>query len=229
MILPIPSILINNNCRFPATSATSSAVSEDCGDTTNLLGLLRRENSKSVHIHCYDSDISVPDSANISQICKWTKCVDIPISLFCKFESVEQCRMALDGGVYRIFIEATNANKALFAPVSEYTSSRVCAYSDTLPDFSLADFGIKRIMLNVKSDSVSDDTLAEFAHYAKENKIRITLLGGVNSPEDLWRVNSMKKFGIDSVVLRENFYQNCFPCQNLWRICEAELEPEIIE
>jgi hypothetical protein len=53
------------------------------------------------------------------------------------------------------------------------------------------------------------------------------MAGGIASPAHLWELEQRVPRNVDSVVIGRAMYENRFPCQNIWRIAEAELEPEI--
>jgi phosphoribosylformimino-5-aminoimidazole carboxamide ribotide isomerase len=71
-----------------------------------------------------------------------------------------------------------------------------------------------------RSDLLALDTLRELA---LQSSIRITCWGGVTSYRDLMELQSLEKFGVDSVILGRPLYENRFPCQALWRLNERQL------
>ena len=62
---------------------------------------------------------------------------------------------------------------------------------------------------------------------AQHSSMRITVGGGIGGPEQLWALQELRSFGIDSVVIGRALYENKFPCQEMWRSIEAKLEPDI--
>jgi phosphoribosylformimino-5-aminoimidazole carboxamide ribotide isomerase len=46
----------------------------------------------------------------------------------------------------------------------------------------------------------------------------VTALGGIDSPAELWHVQDLIKYGVDSVVIGRAIFENKFPCQKIWRL-----------
>ena len=65
--------------------------------------------------------------------------------------------------------------------------------------------------------------LDELEEFARATNIRITAQGGVQTYQDLIRLQELEKYGVDSVIIGKPLYENRFPCQRLWRLNEREL------
>jgi len=46
--------------------------------------------------------------------------------------------------------------------------------------------------------------------------MKITASGGVTNAEDLRKLDELKLYGVDSVVIGKALYECNFPCQELW-------------
>jgi phosphoribosylformimino-5-aminoimidazole carboxamide ribotide isomerase len=252
MILVIPSLDIKQGVccnKIIGEEGTSSLYNEIKNNPCELLRLWRRENAKSLHINDWDSFRETDKEKNINGIIYLTESIDIPLSLYFDINDVDICNVLLKGGVYRLilgpmFLQEMQEIKEL---VSFYTSSRICAYMDADDRFAyFDDYNIKipinEYMKIIKATGTNrilyknrhwDYNLNEFdieqiKKLAIDNKIRITVNGAVNNSETLWKINELCRFGVDSIMLNEALYQNKFPCQKIWRMIEAELEPDLI-
>ena len=252
MLLVIPSIELSDGIccnRIIGEYGTDSLYEQYKQNPCELIRLWRRENAKSVHINDMDSFQKKSSDININGIIFLTEMTDIPLTLLHNFRDLELCSIFLNAGIYRIFIGKLFINYPyeISQLVNHYTSSRVCAYIDTdnttvFYDNDTLKIPIDEVMKIIKStgvnrilyhnrhwkDSVSDSDIESIKNTFEQYKVRITVNGGVNSASDLWKLNTTNKYGIDSVTIGQAFYQNKFPCQKIWRLVEAELEPNII-
>ncbi|MFC2130018.1 HisA/HisF-related TIM barrel protein [Bacteroidota bacterium] len=135
-----------------------------------------------------------------------------------------------------------------------YTPSRVVGYIDayqgkvsfrnfqrTFSDHELIQYyknlGFQRICYKEQTwlpDTVSTDNTGLDDGYGvdfeilknigSQSKMRITLYEGITNSQQLWELNSLFRYGIDSVVIGQALYDNNFPCQKIWRIIEADLD-----
>jgi phosphoribosylformimino-5-aminoimidazole carboxamide ribotide isomerase len=62
---------------------------------------------------------------------------------------------------------------------------------------------------------------------AKETGMKITINGCVSNSAQLLDMKKLSGSGIDSVIIGDALYMNSFPCQKIWRMIEAELEPGV--
>lgn len=212
-------------------------------DPVQMALLWRKENARSIHITDYDAILgnSFNNESIVRQI---ASSVEIPIQLITRFHSIEQCRELLDFGIYRLILH----EQILFKPdevaelLQQYGSSRICASAisqndnlfmiqrdgtpvPTIEFAALAEgLGIRRLLF---SDREYDGRLlgpnfAALRTLAESTSLQITAAGGVASVQDLWRLQEMRPLGVDSVVIGRAFYENRFPCQELWRDIEVE-------
>lgn len=207
--------------------------------------LWRRENTKSIVFTDLDSFECDDNSINLRTILEVAKSVDIPVNFFSDFKDTATCRMVLENGVYRIIIEEL----ALIDPdgtrklIADYTPSRImfnifarnrivdfASYGSRMTDVEfglyLKGLGANRL---VYTDYAWLDYTKEFCaetliDLAERTKMRITLAGGVMNSQQLWRVNELNRYGIDSVIISKPLYENNFPCQKIWRLVEAQSE-----
>jgi phosphoribosylformimino-5-aminoimidazole carboxamide ribotide isomerase len=194
-----------------------------------------------------DSLRGVHDPRNTQSVIDMQRAVDVPIQFISRQTSIAEYRALLDAGVYRVAInvEAWNAPDETSDLVKRYGASRVIfsvrghdgaidvGNGERIPDDvyirHVAALGAQRIIYtevdwegNLSGEDV--DTILRIADVAK---LRITMAGGIASPEHLWELQQRVPRNVDSVVIGRAMYENRFPCQNIWRIAEAALEPEI--
>lgn len=243
-MLVIPAIeLQEGRCLRMIASDDPYAEQVYSADPVQIALLWRKENARSIHITDYDAILGKPfdNEAVVRQI---AESVEIPIQLISRFHSIEQCRTLLDAGIYRLILH----EQILFKPdevaelLEQYGPSRICAsvvsqngnlfmiQRDGAPvpilEFAtLAEnLGIRRLLF---SDREYDGRLlgpnfSALRSLAESTSLQITAAGGVASVQDLWRLQEMRPLGVDSVVIGRAFYENRFPCQELWRDIEIE-------
>ncbi|MEK6650697.1 MAG: HisA/HisF-related TIM barrel protein, partial [Bacteroidota bacterium] len=85
--------------------------------------------------------------------------------------------------------------------------------------------GVSRIVYAERSADGREELLAldTLRELAERTNIRITCWGGATSFRDLMDLQSLERFGVDSVILGRTLYENRFPCQALWRLNEQQL------
>jgi phosphoribosylformimino-5-aminoimidazole carboxamide ribotide isomerase len=250
MVLVIPSLeLRNGTCSRcvqgePGTEELYTHYSET---PDQLIQLWRRENAKSIHITDRDSLENRDNAANRLAIIKLAQSVDIPIALLSSFTTPEECRYWLDNGVYRIIISklARTHAREVRDLIAEYTASRIVfgilakkgnvILHDPLPTISdtefvrdIAELGGTRIFyIDIAWEgSLAGPNLSALQRIAVESGLRVTAAGGIANARQLWELQTLEKYGVDSVVIGRALYENCFPCQKIWRIAEASLEQE---
>lgn len=251
MLLIIPSLeLRNGRCSRcvqgePGTEELYSYYSET---PEQLIRLWRRENAKSIHITDRDALEGRTNTLNRQAIIKLAQSVDIPIVLLSSFATPEECRYWLDNGVYRIIISKiarTHADEVREL-IHDYTASRIVfgiiAEGGTvllhhpLPPISDTEFsahvralgGTRMFYIDIAWEgSLAGPNTAALQRIASESGLRITAAGGVASSKQLWELQKLEAYGIDSVVIGRALYENCFPCQKIWRIAEAALERDL--
>lgn len=250
MVLVIPSLeLRNGRCSRcvqgePGTEELYTYYSET---PDQLIRLWRRENAKSIHITDRDALEGRDNAANRQAIVTLARSVDIPIALLSSFTTPEECRYWLDNGVYRIIISKlarTHADEVREL-VDEYTASRVVfgiiahkgnvILHDPLPTVGDTEFardiaalgGTRIFYIDIAWEgSLAGPNLPALRRIAVESGLRLTAAGGIANAHQLWDLQTLEADGVDSVVIGRALYENCFPCQKLWRIAEATLEQE---
>ena len=226
---------------------TERLYSELSDHPVELAQLWRRENAKCIHVTDIDSLSGEYDPRNTASVIAMQQAVDVPIQFISRQPSIDHYRVLLEAGVYRVAIniEAWTDPEATAELVRTYGASRVIfsvrghdgsidvGGGVRIPDDvyirHVAELGAQRIIYtevdwegNLTGEDI--DTILRIADIAK---LRITMAGGIASPEHLWELQSRVPRNVDSVVIGRAMYENRFPCQNIWRIAEAELEPEI--
>ena len=252
MLLVIPEIQLRNGecteCILgePGTQDLYRQISKNPDE---LCMLLRRENAKSIHILDVDSILNHDNNLNMNTILFLSQAVDIPIQVYSNFKSTDACKSLLDNGVYRIIIDELafidpNGVKTL---INNYTPSRIVFYCYTkggrivfdkadktveAEEFAhyVRDLGGNRIIYGDEDWQRKDinPDIGKLKKFSSDTRMRITIANGIRTASQLWELNDMIKFGIDSVILGSALYNNNFPCQKIWRKIEAELEPTLI-
>lgn len=212
-------------------------------DPAEMALLWRRENAKTLHIldrdglyHCHP--------INRDPILEVVSTIEIPVQLVGCFATVEECEDWLKGGVYRIFLHdlILRDPTGVRALIERFGTSRICAGAITCDghisstwrpvnevdtvEFALAarELGVKRIFFTDRNYEgvLRGPNFEELRRLATETGMHITAAGGIASVEHLWMLQEMESMGIDSVVIGRAFYENSFPCQELWRDIEAD-------
>lgn len=243
-MLVIPAIeLQDGRCLRMVASDDPFSVQVYSADPVQMALLWRKENARSLHITDYDAILGNPFN-NLPTVQQIAAAVEIPIQLITRFQSIEQCRELLQSGIYRLTLheQILRDPDGVSELLREYGPSRICASAisqggnlfmiqhqgkpvPTLEFAALAEsLGIRRLLF---SDREYDGRLlgpnfAALRRLAEATSLQITAAGGVASVQDLWRLQEMRPLGIDSVVIGRAFYENRFPCQELWRDIEIE-------
>lgn len=248
MILIIPSVDIKNGVCCGVISGnlgTEQYYKNLAENPLDMCTLLRKENAKALHINDFDSFDNESNINTINSIMFLSNQLDIPVQVSSDFSDINECRLMLDNGIYRVVIgdllfSSTEEVKKLIA---DYTPSKVAFGIETQEGIyyskylkknikynefleKMVEVGGNRVLFGEKSwklkpDSADFDLLHKIA---KKYNIRVTCVGGVNSPEKLWEIADYSLKGIDSLVIGKPLYDNVFPCQAIWRWAESELE-----
>lgn len=248
MILILPEINLKSGfCedRIRGEEGTENIYSTFSTYPYNMSCLLRRENAKSLVINDLDSFDGVDNSDNITSILKIIESVDIPINVYSNFKNKDQCRYMLNKGIHRIIIDNlvfTNGSDVIDL-IDEFTNHRIIfrtktkdrkiLINDKITDIYDIDyleiiktFGASRIIYSNSSWTTGDEpdiknTLIEICEMSG---LRVSVANVVYNAKQLWALDAMFKYGIDSLVIGSALYNNSFPCQRIWRLIEAELE-----
>lgn len=250
MVLVIPLVELRNGfCSFciEGERGTEEFYVRLTKNPKELTKLLRRENAKSLHIVDYDSLRDPSSRKNKNAIMYIAQNLDIPVELHSVFQTAAEADNYLNNGIYRVvtgrlaFMDPTGFS----ALIKEYTPSRVAfgIFPDSGvinikdPKVSITDMeacryaaslGAKRVVYGESDWEQAPDMpdLSTAIRIYSETGMKVTLFEAVRSAPELWRVNDMGQYGIDSVVIGRALYENKFPCQKIWRLIEAKLEKE---
>jgi phosphoribosylformimino-5-aminoimidazole carboxamide ribotide isomerase len=205
--------------------------------------LWRRENAKTLHVLDRDGLYDC-NPINREAILEVVSTIEIPVQLVACFATAEECEEWLKGGVYRIFLHdlIQREPEAVKALLERYGPSRICAGAITrdghisttwrpLEETDTVEFALAARALGIKRAFFTDrnyegvlrgPNFDELRRLATATHMQITAAGGVATVEHLWMLQEMECLGIDSVVIGRAFYENSFPCQELWRDIELE-------
>ncbi len=212
-------------------------------DPVEMALLWRRENAKTLHV--LDREGMYNGSmVNRDSIIAATRSIEIPVQLISRFADVQECAAWLRSGIYRIFLHdiVRDDPDGVRGLLAEFGASRIClaaitrdgTISSTLREapkmdtveFALAaqELGITRVFFTDRNYEgvLRGPNFDELHRLATGTRMHVTAAGGVATVEHLWMLQDMERLGVDSVVIGRAFYENCFPCQQLWRDIEAE-------
>lgn len=212
-----------------------------------LAKLWRRENAKCIHVTDTDSFAERDSTRTLETALLMQKAVDIPIELVTLQRDVNVLRKLLDAGIYRVAANAILQSDPEGARklVADYGASRVCFgvrahagiidmdHGQTMNDVDMIrliySLGGIRVIYSEKDweGALTGADLDTILRVATAAPVRITIAGGIASPMDLWQLQSLAPKNVDSVVIGRALYENRFPCQYIWRMAEARVEPEI--
>lgn len=243
-MLIIPAIEIHDcRCMRTVASEPGADVQVYSKDPVEMALLWRRENAKTLHV--LDREGVYNDSmANRDSIIEAVRAIEIPVQLVSRFADVEECTTWLRSGIYRLFLHDLIRidPEGVRSLLMEFGPSRICAGAIThdgdisspfrempkidMVEFALAarELGITRIFFTDRNYEgvLRGPNFDQLRRLATETRMHVTAAGGVATVEHLWMLQDMESLGVDSVVIGRAFYENCFPCQQLWRDIEAE-------
>ncbi|MBK6292180.1 MAG: hypothetical protein IPH85_06850 [Ignavibacteria bacterium] len=251
MLLIIPAIDLSKGHALrcvkgvPGTETLYSEISEH---PVELAQLWRRENAKCLHVTDVDSLSGDTSGVNLAAVIEIQKAVDIPVQIVTWQSTVKAYRTLLEAGVYRVAISsvAWTDPEGVRDLIDEYGSSRVifgvrAHHSDVDLGESVGmvadeefirhvfELGGRRIIYTEVDweGKLTGEDVETIIRIAAAAPVRITMAGGIASPQHLWALQNSVPRNVDSVVIGRAMYENRFPCQNIWRSAEAKLEPEI--
>jgi len=246
MILIIPKIeLINGQTNFHVKNIDNKNEMNFCFDPINLLKVLRKENSKTLHLSDSDSLYGADNARNIEIIKLIENCIDIPLELEANFINFDSCSDIFKAGIYRLFLsDIFFENKQLLIELlAKYKSSRISLsfnYEDgsILSSSSrnkidlenllkeLSEMGIHRILIKFedKYEPKLLEILDGFDNLFVNYGINLTISCDLYDHNKLITLNKHQLKKIDSLIMGKPFYENSFSCQKIWRLIESELE-----
>lgn len=254
-LLIIPSIeLADGHCarHVCGEPGTERLYAEMANHPVEIAQLWRRENAKCIHVTDTDSFAGRDDAATLEQVIAMQKAVDIPIELVTYQASLDTVNRLLEAGVYRVAINITawTDPEGVRQLMTAYTPSRVIfgmRSHDGMVDLGqkvglvadadylhrVRELGGQRIIYTEQAweGALTGEDLTTVHRVAEAAgpTIRITMAGGIASPQHLWELQQNAPRTVDSVVIGRALYENRFPCQGIWRAIEAKLEPGIHE
>ncbi|MBN1928963.1 MAG: 1-(5-phosphoribosyl)-5-[(5-phosphoribosylamino)methylideneamino]imidazole-4-carboxamide isomerase [Chlorobiaceae bacterium] len=205
----------------------------------------RKQNAKMLHVVDLDAALT-GEMVNFDKIREIVELLDIPIQVGGGIRSVEAVQKYLEIGVSRVVIgSAAVTNPGLIAELlKKYRSSQIVVGIDAengvpkikgwtesanMQDYELAaemkKLGVERI---IYTDITRDGMLQGVGYestkrFAEKAGMKVTASGGVTSSEDLHKLRSLEKYGVDSVIIGKALYECNFPCQELWYAYEQGL------
>jgi len=252
-LLIIPAIdLADGHCarNILGEPGTEQLYAEMADHPVEIAQLWRRENAKCIHVTDTDSFAGRDDDATLQQVVAMQKAVDIPVEFVTFQARLDVVRMLLQAGVYRVVVNITawTDPEGVAELVHSVGSSRVIfglrsheATVDLGDDVGMVDdeayiarvreLGGRRIVYTERDwegalTGEDMDTIRRVCD-AAGSQIKVTMAGGIASPQQLWDLQEHAPKNVDSVVIGRALYENRFPCQRIWRAVEAKLEPEI--
>ncbi|NMW20091.1 MAG: 1-(5-phosphoribosyl)-5-[(5-phosphoribosylamino)methylideneamino]imidazole-4-carboxamide isomerase [Chlorobiaceae bacterium] len=198
----------------------------------------RKQNAKLLHIVDLDAALT-GEMVNFEKIRQIVINLDIPVQVGGGIRSVDAVKRYLDIGVGRVVIgSAAVTNPKLIEELLKiYRPSKIVVGIDAengipkikgwtessgLKDYELAlqmkAMGIERV---IYTDISRDGMMQGFGYdstkrFAEKAGMKITASGGVTNAEDLRKLDELKLYGVDSVVIGKALYECNFPCQELW-------------
>lgn len=211
----------------------------------SLAKLWRRENAKCIHVTDTDSFAQRDNQATMETVLRMQKAVDIPIEFVTLQRSTQVLKDLLDAGIYRVAANAVLQSNpdGVRQLIAEYGNSRVCFgvrahngivemdHGETMTDVEMIrlihSLGGIRVIYSEKDweGALSGQDIQIVQRVASAAPVRLTLAGGIASPEQLWNLQREAPRNVDSVVIGRALYENRFPCQKIWRSVEAKIEP----
>jgi len=245
MLLVLPAIDIKGGrCVQMVQGVEGFAYSDDAVDMARLC---RLENAKTLHVTDIDGALT-GHPVNTETIQRMVKSVDIPISVGGGLRTFDDIRTAFELGAYRVRIATMmidNPDEAARA-VETYGSSKVILSIDAmdgiaatrgwtessgLPALTVAlnarAVGFTRVVYtDIRLDGMLRGVNLDMLRVLGEKSgMRVTSSGGIGGLDDMMKIQALEHLGVDSVVIGRALYQNRFPCQALWRMCEARNYP----
>ena len=205
----------------------------------------RKQNAKMIHVVDLDAALT-GETVNFERIREIVNVLDIPIQVGGGIRSVEAVEKYLEIGVSRVVIgSAAVTNPGLIVDLlKRYRPSQIVVGIDAengvprikgwtesanMQDYELAaemkKLGVERI---IYTDITRDGMLQGVGYestrrFAEKAGMKVTASGGVTTSDDLHKLRSLEKYGVDSVIIGKALYECNFPCQEMWYAYEGGL------
>ena len=245
MLLIFPSIEITKGRCVQLVQGERGSERVYSVDPVQMAVLWRGENAKTLHVIDLDG-VAEGVVKNREIIRRMVQSVEIPIQVGGGLRNGPDIRDLFEVGVYRVSIGTAAVEKpALIRSLLKEFGARKIAISiqvcngkmrvqggkreiDVPPlrhAQEMKKLGVSRILYSSIDPQTQTKRLAldELEEFARATNIRITAQGGVQTYQDLIRLQELEKYGVDSVIIGKPLYENRFPCQRLWRLNEREL------
>jgi phosphoribosylformimino-5-aminoimidazole carboxamide ribotide isomerase len=208
-------------------------------DPVKMAKLWRVQNARVLHV--VDLDAARGDaSPNREAIRGITDALDIPVQMGGGIRSLDDIEAALEMGVYRVIIgtAAVRNPPMISKAVERFGPQRIVVGIDARDGearvqgwtegsgvdavdlaLDMQERGVSRI---VYTDISRDGTMEgpNVQAYRTMGKAlsttKITASGGVGAHKDLLSIQTLGRYGVDSVIVGKALYENVFPCQQFW-------------
>jgi len=245
LILIFPAIEITNECCVQLVQGIPGSEKLYSVDPVNMAILWRGENAKTLHVVDRDG-AALGKVIHGDIIRRMVEAVDIPIQVGGGLRTYDEIKEVLSLGVYRVVIgtAAVEQPGLIEQLVREFGTRKIAVGVDVLGGKLVVEdgrrvidiepmafiqrmksIGVTRIVYKDRGNNTGTpflpyDSLKEIA---QATLMRITARGSVASYKDLVRLQELERYGVDSVIIGKPMYENCFPCQALWRLNERDL------
>ena len=246
MILIIPSIDIKDGRCVRLVRGVPGTEKVYSDDPLQMAILWRGENAKMLHVVDLNGALE-GEMKNLEVIKKIIQTVDIPIQIGGGIQTYDLAKEIFRAGAGRVVISpATLGDPELikrlileFGPrkivISIDAKNNILESQGRQEDAELTaiSLGLRAKLLGVERvlymDISRDGTMAgpdfpAIKEFALKTGLKVTASGGISGYQDLRRMQELEPYGVDSVIIGRALYDNRFPCQELWRRCEVELE-----
>jgi phosphoribosylformimino-5-aminoimidazole carboxamide ribotide isomerase len=208
-------------------------------DPVKMAKLWRVQNARTLHV--VDLDAARGEGENnrtvIGEMCD---ALDIPIQLGGGIRSMAQIEAALDMGVYRVLLGTAAVRNPDFVEeaIDAFSAQRVVVSIDArdgevrvegwtegsgLDAVEFAQEMERRGVRRIVYTDISRDGTMEGPNIPAYRTLgthlsaaKITASGGVGEYEDLLDIQTLRPYGVDSVIVGTALYENRFPCQQFW-------------
>ncbi len=198
----------------------------------------RKQNAKIIHVVDLDA-ARTGRPVNFEKIREIVGTLDIPIQVGGGLRTFEAVAGYLDIGVGRVVIgSAAVTNPELVEELLKtYSASQIVigidaengipkikgwTESSSMQDYELAlemkKLGVKRVIYtDISCDGMMQGIGYEsIRRFASKAGMKVTASGGVAGSDDLKKLETLEKYGVDSVIIGKALYETNFPCQKLW-------------
>jgi phosphoribosylformimino-5-aminoimidazole carboxamide ribotide isomerase len=214
-------------------------------DPVKMAKLWRVQNARTLHVVDLDAARGDEDD-NRPVIREMCEALDIPIQLGGGIRTMDQIEAALDMGVYRVILgtAAVQNPDLVERAVDRFSARRVVVSIDARDGevrvegwtegsgVDAVEFardmearGVRRIVYTdiSRDGTMSGPNIEAYRTLGKQlSETRITASGGVGDYEDLLSIQTLRPYGVDSVIVGTALYENRFPCQQFWAWHEKE-------